>query len=253
MSVQTHSEFFHYDALDRLTCSTFAACRPGDVSCYGSAPPSPGSCDQSLTYEAGGNIKSKSDVGEYTYAPEHPHAVQSITGVGAATYGHDAVGNQTERPGVIGTIAYNSFDLPTGYETAAGTTSLTYDDAGERIRKVDPAQETLYFGGIYERVTTATAVEDRYYLSNAEGVFAVASRSSLDQKTPEVRYVLTDALGSTDVITDETGSVEQERQSYNAFGARRNVAWGKPMPPPSERYGLAPLADQASDPSPSTE
>jgi ABC-type multidrug transport system fused ATPase/permease subunit len=28
------SEFFHFDALDRLTCSTFAACRPGDVDTF---------------------------------------------------------------------------------------------------------------------------------------------------------------------------------------------------------------------------
>jgi RHS repeat-associated protein len=148
-------------------------------------------------------------------------------------YGYDHVGNQTERPGVIGTVAYNSFDLPTGYETAAGATALTYDDAGERIRKVDPAQETLYFGGIYERITTAAGVEDRYSLSNAEGVFAVASRSAPGQQAPEVRYVFTDRLGSTDVITDETGSVEHERQSYDAFGARRNVAWAQPTPPPN--------------------
>jgi RHS repeat-associated protein len=227
------SEFFHFDALDRLTCSSFAACRPGDISCYGSAPPSPGSCDQSVTYDPNGNITSKSDIGGYTYDPAHPHAVQSITGAGAATYGYDAVGNQTERPGVIGTISYNSFDLPTAYTTALGATSLTYDDAGQRIRKVDPEQETLYFGAIYERITTANGVEDRYVLSNAEGVFAVASRSALEQKTPEVRYVFTDHLGSTDVITDETGSIEHERQSYDAFGTRRNVAWGKPMPPPS--------------------
>jgi hypothetical protein len=82
-------------------------------------------------------------------------------------------------------------------------------------------------------LTTAAGVEDRYSLSNAEGVFAVASRSALDQKVPEARYVFTDRLGSTDVITDETGSVEQERQSYDAFGAQRNAAWGKPMAPPS--------------------
>ncbi|MEY2933928.1 MAG: hypothetical protein RL033_4677, partial [Pseudomonadota bacterium] len=127
------SEFFHFDALDRLTCSTFAACPPGDLSCYGSGPPSPGSCDQSLTYEDGGNIKSKSDVGVYVYDPAHPHAVKSITGVGGATYVYDDVGNQIERPGVLGTIAYNSFDLPTEYATATGTTALTYDDAGQRI------------------------------------------------------------------------------------------------------------------------
>ena len=55
------------------------------------------------------------------------------------------------------------------YETLKGTTSLTYDDRGERIRKVDPEQDTLYFGDLYERVTTATGVEDRYYLNNLGG------------------------------------------------------------------------------------
>src|SRR5262249_29887276 len=134
------SEFFHYDLLDRLTCSTFAACRPGDLSCYGGVP-DPVSCDLSVAYAAGGNITSKSDVGAYVgYDPKHPHAVQTITGVGAATYAYDDVGNQTERPGVIGTISYTSFDLPSTYATPMGTTSLTYDDQGERIRKVDPEQ-----------------------------------------------------------------------------------------------------------------
>ena len=37
--------------------------------------------------------------------------------------------------------------------------------------------------------------------------------------------MLTDALGSVDVVTDGSGSVT-ERRSYDAFGARRNPAWG---------------------------
>jgi hypothetical protein len=53
-----------------LECSTFAACRPGDISCYRSAPPSPGSCDQSVTYDPNGNITSKSDVGGYILCHE---------------------------------------------------------------------------------------------------------------------------------------------------------------------------------------
>src|SRR6185436_19531922 len=93
------SEFFHYDALDRLTCSAFAACRPGDVSCYAATGP----CDQAVDYDAAGNITSKSDVGSYTYDPlDHPHAVKSISGGAPSAYGYDAVGNQTERPGVFG-------------------------------------------------------------------------------------------------------------------------------------------------------
>ena len=45
-----------------------------------------------------------------------------------------------------------------------------------------------------------------------------------------VAYLHTDALGSTDVVTDGAGQVAGsagERRSYDAFGARRSPAWGK--------------------------
>jgi RHS repeat-associated protein len=42
----------------------------------------------------------------------------------------------------------------------------------------------------------------------------------------QVAYLLTEALGSVDVVTGGKGAVVQ-RRSYDAFGAKRNPAWGQ--------------------------
>jgi hypothetical protein len=65
-----------------LECSTFAACRPGDISCYGTASPSPGSCDQSVTYDPNGNITSKSDVGGTSTSQRIPMRSRASRGSG---------------------------------------------------------------------------------------------------------------------------------------------------------------------------
>jgi RHS repeat-associated protein len=63
-------------------------------------------------------------------------------------------------------------------------------------------------------------------------VIAVVTRASQDTRTA---YLHVDHLGSTDVITDGTGSAlgtVLERRSYDAFGAKRNPAWGAAGPGP---------------------
>jgi RHS repeat-associated protein len=47
-------------------------------------------------------------------------------------------------------------------------------------------------------------------------------------------YVHVDHLGSTDVLTDDNGSVIG-RMSYDPFGATRNPTWGDPSPPPAPK------------------
>ncbi len=94
----------------------------------------------------------------YVYGdPSHPHAV---TAAGGGTFAYDAVGNQIQRTGVSGTIAYTPFDLPASYTLAAGgVVTLDYDGGQHRIRKrappfaTTPQQETVYFDDLYERVT----------------------------------------------------------------------------------------------------
>lgn len=222
-------EHFTYDALDRLTSSSFdSLCTPGG-SCGGLA----------LTYEANGNISTKSDVAggaPYTYdiLNGHPHAVAQI---GSLAYGYDAVGNQTSRPEL--SIEYTPFDLPKKYTHVSGgipsgaPTTFEYDGDQVRVRKTTSTEETTYAGD-YERVThfglPAAPTEHRYSIRSSERVIAVVTRTSQDTKTA---YLHADHLGSVDVITDGAGSAlgtVLERRSYDAFGAKRNPAWGAAGP-----------------------
>src|SRR5207247_1597480 len=132
------TESFKYDELDRLHCVSFTA---------GS------DCEQQIEYKPNGNIDWTKALGQYTYDPKHPHAVQTA---GGDTYGYDDTGNQIKRPGA--TIGYTAFDKPkTITLSAGGTVSLEYDGNQQRIRKTTTGMaadtETVYLGDLYERIT----------------------------------------------------------------------------------------------------
>ncbi len=203
-------EGFSYDAIDRLTSAAAG---------LSLAIPPAGSID----YAPNGNIKTKDGLA-YAYDPGHPHAVLTV---GAGSFVNDAVGNQTERPGV--TLAYTPFDLPASYTFDDGTsTAFAYDGGQHRIRKTRrlpsgaTLQDTTYFDDLYEQVRTDGFVHRFYVGAGSATVVLTREVGGKDQTA----YLLSDALGSVDVVTDGGGAVI-ERRSYDAFGARRNAAgWG---------------------------
>jgi RHS repeat-associated protein len=208
-------ERFRYDPLKRLTCAYFSAAEDDAAPCalaYGYDP------------SGNGNLTSKSDVGALVYGDSsHPHAV---TGAGSDVFGYDAVGNQTARPGGA-TVRYTPFDLPKTITQGTGTVTLDYDGDEQRIRKTTPEAETIYFAGLYERVTsTASAPVHRFYVHSSERVIAVVTQGGAQAGTV---YVHSDHLGSVDALTDASGTVI-ERRSYDPFGQRRNPVWGQPVP-----------------------
>ncbi|WP_437962692.1 RHS repeat-associated core domain-containing protein (plasmid) [Sorangium sp. So ce119] len=210
------TERFRYDALQRLTCAYFSEVESASAACavrYDHAP--------------NGNLTLKSDVGTLSYDdPLHPHAATGAALV-TGSFGYDAVGNQIARPGGMA-VRYTPFDLPERITQGASTVTFAYDGDQQRIRKTTPEKETLYFGDLYERVTDAASgtVEHRYHVHSPERVVAIVTRGGSDDGT---RYVHVDHLGSVDALTDEDGDVV-ERRSYDAFGQRRNPAWGEPAP-----------------------
>ena len=206
---QGKTEYFKYDRLDRLKCAEVAPSLPYCIDVY--------------VYAPNGNILSKPGVGAYGYHPDQPHAA---TSAGGNTYAYDEVGNQRTRPGA--TITYTAFDLPRTFTLdQGGVVTLDYDGSQRRIRKTTPEQETVYVGDLYERVTDLLTgvVEHRYYVQGAERAVAIVR----PQAAPPERtlYVHVDHLGSVEALTDEAGAVVEQR-SYDAFGARRNPAWGAP-------------------------
>jgi RHS repeat-associated protein len=213
---QNKTERFRYDALDRLTCAYFSA---------NEDPFAP--CATSYAYEPNGNMTFKSDVGVLSYNnAAHPHAV---TSAGGESFAYDAVGNQFSRPGGV-TVTYTPFDLPKTLKQGALTlATFGYDGEQRRIRKTTPDKETLYFGDLYERVTAKKGpamTDHRYFIHSPERVVAVVTRGGTK---PGTLYMHADNLGSVDVLTNESGGVE-ERRSYDPFGQRRNPVWGQPPP-----------------------
>jgi RHS repeat-associated protein len=212
---QNTTEFFQYDALDRLTCSSFSkasACLTADR----------------YTYAPDGNLLTKPGLaGAYAYDPNHPHAVQTA---GADAFTYDPVGNQITRSGA--TVTYTAFDMPKAFVPALGQggvpVTLDYDGDQRRVRKTSGDEVTVYVGGLYERTTNTTsgAVEHRYFVHGSERVVAVVTRSSAPTSEEKTRYLHIDNLGSVETVTDETGSKSAEKRSYDAFGARRNPQWG---------------------------
>jgi hypothetical protein len=80
-----------------------------------------------------------------------------------------------------------------------------------------PAQETISFADLYERVTdhAAGTVAHRFYVRSPERVIAVVTQGGPQAGT---LYVHVDHVGSVDVLTDAGGAVS-ERRSYDPFGS----------------------------------
>jgi RHS repeat-associated protein len=215
LQAQNTTEFFQYDALDRLTCSSFSKasmCPTAD----------------SYTYAPNGNLLTKPGIaGTYAYDLNHPHAVQTA---GADAFTYDPVGNQITRSGT--TVTYTAFDMPKAFTPAPGQgaapVTLDYDGDQQRVRKTAGDEVTVYVGGLYERTTNTktSAVEHRYFVHGSERVVAVVTRSSAPTSEEKTRYLHVDNLGSVETVTDENGSKSAEKRSYDAFGARRNPSWG---------------------------
>jgi hypothetical protein len=163
---QNTTERFRYDALDRLTCAYFS----GKEDPF--AP-----CASSYGYAPNGNLTFKSDIGVLSYTdPAHPHAV---TAVGGSSFGYNAVGNQIKRPGG-GSVSYTPFDLPLALKAGVGasTTTFGYDGDQRRIVKATADKKILYFGELYERVTTQApaTTTHRYFIHSPERVVAIVTR-----------------------------------------------------------------------------
>jgi RHS repeat-associated protein len=103
--------------------------------------------------------------------------------------------------------------------------TFAYDGDQQRIRKQTPQETTVYFEEMYERATAAGgAVVHRYYVAAGTATLVVTREAG--QGKGSAAYLHTDALGSTDLVTTDAGSILQ-RRSYDAFGSRRHPVWGQ--------------------------
>ncbi|MBT8423317.1 MAG: hypothetical protein KJP03_09385, partial [Gammaproteobacteria bacterium] len=224
VSTNTLEEVFGYDGLNRLTSH-------GEV----------GQAALSVTYDALGNIKTKSGVqGTYSYGNNAgPHAVTSI---GSQVYTYDDNGNNLTGGGR--TIVYSTFDKPTSITKSGNTVTFAYSADRSRYRRVDQdtsgTTTTRYIGNVEiivrpngtqerKRYIAGTAIETGFYSGGSE-----TSRETI--------YTLKDHLGSLDVIVGEDGQIEQ-KLSFGPWGQRRDASNWEELNTSNQLIDLGPSFD----------
>jgi RHS repeat-associated protein len=201
---QSLTETFDYDALNRLTGSQRN-----------------GTQNLTLTYNAIGNILTKSDVGSYTY---HATRKRAVIQAGSTVYGYDANGNMTSRGG--SSISYTSYNLPSLMNQGSNSSAVSYGAFRNRFKQVTAGSDpttTIYVAGLLERVTRPGGVtEFRHQIHGPTGTVAIYTRRS--SGTADTYYLHRDHLGSPELITNAAGT-QIVKPSFAAFGERRGSTW----------------------------
>ena len=210
-AIQNVDETFGYDNLNRLESMM--------SNQYG---------NKTYTYNAIGNITSKSDFGDdYRYGQRGagPHAVTSVRSNGAviASYDYDNNGNMTSGNGR--TINYTSFNKPARITRGSNNfAEFSYSPERNRIFKTSSNGTTVYLnpdsgsGAHFEKESRDGVTHNRHFVYGGNGLAMIYTmRSNLTQ---DKRYTHKDHLGSIDTITNEMGKVV-ERISYDPFGKKR--------------------------------
>jgi YD repeat-containing protein len=178
---------------------------------------------------------------------------QIANGLSTSTFSYDNNGNLIQKT-VDGTTTTYVWDYANrltaiGYNNA--TTTYGYDAFGQRVLQTTATTTTIYpFKWFSVASSTGTAAK---YSTTTEYAFNVDSLvSTTDQQfasgvatgSPQTLYVHPDHLGSTNVLTNGSGTVVMTKDYYPYGSVRVNsgntsLSRGYPLPPrrPSLMYG----------------
>jgi YD repeat-containing protein len=171
---------YSYDDLYRLTTATITGAANGQ------------NYTQTYTYSPTGNITNRSDVGAYSYGGIHPQAVSSAGGISNV---YDNNGSLTS----AGTWTH-VYDLKNRLISSnSGATSLTYtyDESGNRIKKVNPAaaKTTLYISKFYDLEGS----------DQKKSIYIGDLKVATDSSTTGLTYHNADHLTGANIDTDTAG------------------------------------------------
>ena len=184
---RNQNEDFAYDALNRL-CAVY---KNGKLS-------------QLMTYDTGGNMLSKSDVGTYNYE-EGSNKLVSITDCKRTIASWD-------------NIAYNSFEKITHITSGGKGMSLEYGADKSRVLSYSQGVTTYYVDNLFEQKEDSNGK-----VSHIDYIFALGKAVAMvtEDSIFSVKFIHHDHLGSIQAYSDELGNLYQEL-SYDAWGLRRN-------------------------------
>lgn len=212
-----------YDALNRLTQT--------DSNVGGVAS------TQAVAYAAGGNITSKTGVGDYYYGgnancPAGSNAgSHAVCKAGSYTYAYDFNGNQTGGGGR--SLTWTSWNMPASLAQGGQTTTWLYGPEHDRFKMVAAGRTTLYLnpgihqGAHYEQTWYASGTTEHRHTLYGGGrpvgevlTFTVAGGTAPAAQT---RYFHSDAQGSITAVTDQNGAV-LTRYRYDPWGKQTVVS-----------------------------
>ena len=199
----SQSEAYAYDVLDRLASYT--------VNGLNTA---------SFTYDGTGNIATNSKVGAYSYGDAGPHAVTGLAG-----------GFACPVPNAQCDVTYGLWNRPTRITESGYDITLDYGADGVRRHT-----RFLYNGilrktatrvsGYHEVEATASATRRLDYVYAEGRVVAVHVQNG---SSDSLYYVLTDHLGSWEIVMDQSKNTVQ-RTHFDPWGNRMSyTAWNTPQ------------------------
>jgi RHS repeat-associated protein len=206
-----------------------------------------GPAAKSFTYDAFGNLATRTDVGTLSYFPGS-HRLQNVSGTTTVGYSYNLAGDVTQitggtvNGGVTRTINTTAFNLPSSIVQGSTTIAYGYDGNRTRITERRPnaaanqVNLTTYIGG----GTSPLFEEDRLGAGNVTDPFRYRYKHTINTPEGAIGMVVIeppsgannnsalrsdksyhrDHLGSTVAVTDEAGT---EYLGYDAWGKRRNA------------------------------
>ncbi len=162
------------------------------------------------------------------YANAQVHAVRkSTSSTGTSTsFCYDANGNMTNiTAGIsVGSIGWTSFNQPSAITSGTTSGQLYYNADHQRYKQAasfaGSPETTIYVSGLLEKVINSSGTTYRHYISAGNNT-VLYTRMSTDSNL--TYYITKDHLGSSAVITDQTGAlVVKER--FGPQGVNENTA-----------------------------
>jgi RHS repeat-associated protein len=190
-----------YDALYQVTGVTY-----------------PNDDEQSFTYDPMGNRLSMAMTGESTVTYSYD-ATDQLTEAGGVSYGYDENGNQIERGS--DTFAWDHENRLTDTDIDSVVGSYAYNGGALRVSRTVGANTVDYVWDVGSSIPVVLQDnEDNTYVYGLDLI-------SRTDGGGDQEYYLTDGLGSTTGLTDDTGDLVDEYQ-YDVFGAVRDHSGTSP-------------------------
>ena len=169
----------------------------------------------------------------YTYAGTgyaNPHAVNQIAnGQSTTTYSYDQNGNLSQKTtdGVTTTYLWDYANRLVALGSGGATTTYGYDAFGSRVFQTTATSTTIYPLKWYSVASStgsgATYATTTEYVFNGDALVSTIDQqlaSGVATGTAQTRYIHPDHLGSTNVVTNASGTVVQTLDYY-PYGATR--------------------------------